>query len=146
MTVLDARTWVEHLSQHECWNLLSRAGVGRIGVLVDSAPEIYPLNFVVDDHTIVFRTEAGNKLRGLDRSPTVCFEADGFDLTMRQGWSVLVKGRAEDVVDSSRLHELRKLPLEYWAIGDKPHWIRITPMEVTGRRIDRQNPQEQEDK
>jgi nitroimidazol reductase NimA-like FMN-containing flavoprotein (pyridoxamine 5'-phosphate oxidase superfamily) len=137
MAVVDARTWVEHLSQKECWELLTHAGVGRIGVLVDSSPEIYPLNFVVHDHTIVFRTESGNKLRGLDRNPTVCFEADGYDLATRVGWSVLVKGRAEDVVDSETLHALRQLPLEYWSVGDKPHWIRITPIEVTGRRIDR---------
>ena len=137
MTVVDARTWVEHLSQHECWELLAGAGVGRIGVLVDSAPEIYPLNFVVDGTSLVFRTESGSKLRGLDRNPTVCFEADGFDLATRKGWSVLVKGRAEDVVASEQLHRLRQLPLEYWGIGDKPHWIRVVPSEVTGRRIDR---------
>jgi nitroimidazol reductase NimA-like FMN-containing flavoprotein (pyridoxamine 5'-phosphate oxidase superfamily) len=137
MAVVDARTWVEHLSQRECWELLAHAGVGRIGVLVDSAPEIYPLNFVVDDHSIVFRTEVGSKLRGVNRSPTVCFEADGFDLTTHKGWSVLVKGRAEDVLDVESLRGLRQLPLEYWSVGEKSHWIRITPIEVTGRRIDR---------
>jgi nitroimidazol reductase NimA-like FMN-containing flavoprotein (pyridoxamine 5'-phosphate oxidase superfamily) len=137
MAVVDARTWVEHLSQRDCWQLLSHAGVGRIGVLVDSAPEIYPLNFVVDDNTIVFRTEVGSKLRGLDRSPTVCFEADSYDLERRTGWSVLVKGRAEDVVDSDRLSLLRRLALDYWTVGEKSHWIRITPIEVTGRRIER---------
>ncbi|HVT77108.1 MAG TPA: pyridoxamine 5'-phosphate oxidase family protein [Acidimicrobiales bacterium] len=135
MAVVDARTWVEHLSQHECWELLAAAGVGRIGVTVDGAPEIYPLNFVVADHSIVFRTEVGSKLRSVDRFPTVCFEADGFDLASRTGWSVLVKGRAEEVLDAGRLHGLRQLPLEYWAVGEKTHWIRIEPIEVTGRRI-----------
>jgi uncharacterized protein len=140
MAVVDARTWVQHLSQHECWELLSQAGVGRIGVMVDSAPEIYPVNFVVHDQTIVFRTDTGSKLRGLDRSPTVCFEADAFELDARRGWSVLVKGRAEEVLDVEALRVMRQLPLEYWSIGDKPHWIRIAPVEVTGRRIDRPQP------
>ncbi|HVV36153.1 MAG TPA: pyridoxamine 5'-phosphate oxidase family protein [Acidimicrobiales bacterium] len=135
MAVVDARTWVEHLSQHECWELLAAAGVGRIGVTVDGAPEIYPLNFVVADHSIVFRTDVGSKLRSVDRFPTVCFEADGFDLASRTGWSVLVKGRAEEVLDASRLHGLRQLPLEYWTVGEKTHWIRIEPIEVTGRRV-----------
>ncbi|MEA2932460.1 MAG: hypothetical protein QOI56_1245, partial [Actinomycetota bacterium] len=29
------------------------------------------------------------------------------------------------------------LPLQSWAIGQKAHWIRIRPTEVTGRRIHR---------
>jgi nitroimidazol reductase NimA-like FMN-containing flavoprotein (pyridoxamine 5'-phosphate oxidase superfamily) len=95
------------------------------------------LNFVVHDHSIVFRTDVGSKLRGLDRSPTVCFEADSYDLDTRKGWSVLVKGRAEEVLDVERLGLLRRLPLEYWTVGGKSHWIRIAPIEVTGRRIDR---------
>lgn len=59
MAVTEGRTWLEYLSQPLCWDLLEQAEVGRIGVVVDSAPESYPLNFVVHDHTIVFRTDAG---------------------------------------------------------------------------------------
>jgi uncharacterized protein len=136
METAAGRTWVEHLSQHECWELLACAVVGRIGVLVDSAPEIYPVNFVVRDHSIVFRTDVGSKLRGLERSPSVCFEVDGYDLATRVGWSVLVKGRAEDVIDAAQLQRLSDLALEFWAVGAKAHWIRIAPGEVTGRRIE----------
>lgn len=46
--------------------------MGRVGVLVDSAPEIYPVNHVVDRQTIVFRTDTGSKLGGLDRSSSPC--------------------------------------------------------------------------
>ena len=137
MAVIDGRTWLEHLSQSECWEKLSRAGVGRVGVLIDSAPEIYPVNFVVDDHTIVFRTDAGNKLDGIDRSPTVCFEADALDLDEHIGWSVLVKGRATEIVTPAERRAAASLPLEFWAFGPKAHWIRIRPTEVTGRAIRR---------
>jgi hypothetical protein len=27
------------------------------------------------------------------------------------------------------------LQLDYWTVGAKEHWVRITPTEVTGRRI-----------
>src|SRR5829696_7237901 len=97
MPVIDSRTWLEHLGQDRSWDLLGRSPVGRIGVLVDSAPEIYPVNFVVDDRTIVFRTDAGTKLASLGRNPSVCFQVDGIDPENRTGWSVLVKGRAEEV-------------------------------------------------
>jgi len=63
MAVIDGRNWLERLSQKDCWELLASTPVGRIGVLNDSAPEIYPVNHVVDEHTIVFRTDPGTKLR-----------------------------------------------------------------------------------
>lgn len=61
MAVIDGRTWLEHLSTPECWRLLAQSPVGRVGVLVDSAPEIYPVNHVVDEQTVVFRTDPGSK-------------------------------------------------------------------------------------
>jgi len=137
MAVIDGRTWFEHLNAGECWRLLGITPVGRIGVLVDSAPEIYPVNYTVDRDTIVFRTAPGQKLRGLDRSPSVCFQIDGIDPEARTGWSVLVKGRAADVTNPDELEHLRQLPLEYWNVGDRPNWIRIRPAEVTGRRVHR---------
>lgn len=132
--LVHGRTWVEHLNVDDCWTLIGAVPVGRLGVLVDSAPEIYPVNHVVDGHSIVFRTDVGSKLYGLLRSPAVCYEVDDVDPVARTGWSVLVKGRAEE------LHDLEDRPravppLEVWATGARPHWIRIVPDEVTGRRI-----------
>lgn len=135
MAVIDGRTWLEHLSTPECWRLLALSPVGRVGVLVDSAPEIYPVNHVVDDQTVVFRTDPGSKLRGLDRSPSVCFEVDDMNVTDRTGWSVLVKGQAVELTDANELRSAHGLPLRFWALGEKGHWIRIRPREVTGRRI-----------
>ena len=83
----------------------------------------------------MFRTDAGSKLRGLDRSPSVCFEADGIDVHELTGWSVLVKGRAVELHGIDELRHAAELPLRFWAMGDKAHWIRIKPSEVTGRRI-----------
>jgi len=140
VAVIDGRNWLERLNQRDCWQFLATTPVGRIGVLNDSAPEIYPVNHVVDGHTIVFRTEPGTKLRGLLRSPAVCYEVDGLDPATAAGWSVLIKGRATEVHDPQELRHLAELPLEYWALGDKHHWIRITPTEVTGRRIWRPPP------
>lgn len=135
MAVLDGRTWLEHLSPRECWVLLEDHLVGRVGVLVDSAPEIYPVNYAVDDRTIVFRTDPGSKLRAVERSPSVCFQIDGVDVETASGWSVLVKGRAVGIHDVEGLRRARALKLELWSLGDKANWIRIEPAEVTGRRI-----------
>jgi nitroimidazol reductase NimA-like FMN-containing flavoprotein (pyridoxamine 5'-phosphate oxidase superfamily) len=134
---IDQPSWMEYLGPPECWSLLSLHPVGRVGVLVDGAPEVYPVNHAVDGATIVFRTDPGNKLRALERSPLVCFEADGLNLDALTGWSVLVKGRAVEIVAPEELEQAERLPLRFWALGDKSHWIRIVPDEITGRRIHR---------
>ena len=135
MGVIEGRTWLEQLHPSECWRLVAGEEIGRVAVLVDGAPEIYPVNHVVDRETIVFRTDPGSKLRGLVRSPMVCFEVDGIDGTARKGWSVMVKGRAAELTSGDDVASAAELPLRYWPQGEKSHWIRIDPVEVTGRRI-----------
>jgi uncharacterized protein len=135
MAIIDGRTWMEHLSIVTCWELLKTTPVGRVVVMVDGAPEIFPVNFVVDDSTVAFQTAPGSKLRGLERTPTTCFEADVIDPDLHAGWSVMVKGRAVDVTGADEHARLRSLPLTLWTAGVKDHWVRIRPTEVTGRRI-----------
>jgi len=135
MSTVEGLTWVEYLSTEECWALVGAMPVGRIGVLVDSAPEIYPMNHVVDGATVVFRTDVGSKLIGLLRSPAVCYEVDDVDLVTRTGWSVLIKGRAEELHDIEDRRRVAATPLHVWATGTRHHWIRIVPDEITGRRI-----------
>ena len=138
LPVIDARTLLEHVPPDECWELLASARVGRIGVVVDGAPEVYPLNFVVDGRSVVFRTDPGNKLSSLRRNPLVCVEIDGFDFEAHTGWSVLLKGRVSEVSDAVELRELAELPLRFWTEGQKSHWMRIEPTQVvTGRRLDK---------
>jgi nitroimidazol reductase NimA-like FMN-containing flavoprotein (pyridoxamine 5'-phosphate oxidase superfamily) len=132
--------WMEHLSIEECWRLLAAGPAGRLGVLVDSAPEIYPVNHVVDRGTIVFRTGAGTKRRGFDRSPSVCFEVDQIDGRDATGWSVLVKGRAIELTDPEDIRLAGLLPLHLWAFEEGTRFVRIVPAEVTGRRIGRDGP------
>jgi nitroimidazol reductase NimA-like FMN-containing flavoprotein (pyridoxamine 5'-phosphate oxidase superfamily) len=137
------RDGFEHLDELTCWALLASAPVGRIGVVVDGAAEVYPVNHVVDRQpngalTVVFRTDPGTKLASLAGTPGVCFEADDLDHERRSGWSVLVKGRARQVrelADADERDRVEHLPVGTWDPGPKRHWIRIEPTEVTGRRI-----------
>ena len=135
MAIVDGRTWMEHLSTETCWELLGTTPVGRVVVTVDGAPEVYPVNFVVDGRSVAFRSAPGSKLRGLERFPTTCFEADVIDPDLHTGWSVMVKGRAVDVTGPGERSRLASMPLTVWTAGAKDHWVRIRPTEVTGRRI-----------
>ena len=52
------------LDSDACWSMLQQAEVGRLAVSLDGDLEIFPVNFVVDNRTVVFRTAAGTKLAG----------------------------------------------------------------------------------
>jgi hypothetical protein len=67
----------------------------------------------------------------------VVFEVDETDEQTRSGWSVVVHGLAQEVTaaDTRTLERVRALPLEPWAEGRKPYYVRITPRFVSGRRV-----------
>jgi nitroimidazol reductase NimA-like FMN-containing flavoprotein (pyridoxamine 5'-phosphate oxidase superfamily) len=133
--ITDPRTWLEILGTEACWDLLDNTSAGRLAVVTDNRPQIFPVNYAIEDRTIVFRTEAGSKLAALDGNPNVCFEIDRLDVAEKKGWSVLVQGQASAVRRPDELHTLDALHLEFWATGDKPNYVRITPTVVSGRRI-----------
>jgi nitroimidazol reductase NimA-like FMN-containing flavoprotein (pyridoxamine 5'-phosphate oxidase superfamily) len=137
MAIADNEAWVEHLNPTACWDLLAQCPVGRLGVVVDGSPEIFPVNFRVDGHSIVFRTDRGQKVYAIARHPDVCFEVDNADDGSRTGWSVLVKGRAADLSTTDAHAAATALRLESWTFGAKDHWIRVIPTHVSGRRIHR---------
>src|SRR6185312_28622 len=80
------------LSLHECWSLLASTALGRLVTSVDNRPEIFPVNFVVQNRTVLFRTAEGTKLVSAAINNSVVFEADDHDVA--QAWSVIVRGIA----------------------------------------------------
>jgi nitroimidazol reductase NimA-like FMN-containing flavoprotein (pyridoxamine 5'-phosphate oxidase superfamily) len=126
--------WLE-LTKSECFELLARKRLGRVAVVDDLGPIVFPVNFVLDRHMVVLRTDAGTKLDAAIRGSRVAFEIDGTDPATHTGWSVVVRGQAVEVTDPAELARLRKLPLHPWAPGAKTHYVRILPAVLTGRRI-----------
>lgn len=125
---------LEELRRDECLALLSRNHLGRLAVVVGGRPLVFPVNYCLDGDRVVFRTDTGTKLHGALGGP-VAFEIDGVDTLYHGGWSVLVVGDAEEIVEPAERERLSQLPLGLWAGGEKPHWIRIRPAAVTGRRL-----------
>lgn len=66
------------LTVSACWELLRQAVVGRLAVVVDGGPEIFPVNYLVDHGSIIFRTAEGTKLANAIDGP-VAFEVDDYD-------------------------------------------------------------------
>jgi uncharacterized protein len=126
--------WQE-LTKAECFELLAGEHLGRVAVADDRGPVVFPVNFVLDRYTVVFRTEEGTKLHAAIRGSRVCFEADRTDQAARTGWSVIVRGEITEVTDPDELARLRELPLQVWAPGTRDRYVRVLPAVLTGRRI-----------
>jgi len=54
-----------------------------------------------------------------------------------QGWSVAVHGFGRDITHAvdPESGRLRQLPVQPWAPGRRDQWFKITPTEITGRRL-----------
>jgi len=122
------------LDEDECWRLLSGAEVGRLAISIANRPDIFPVNFVLDDRTIVFRTDEGTKLAAAVLTPSVAFETDGVD--GGKAWSVVVTGRAREIEKMEELYAAVELPIHPWQRAPKHRYVRIVPDQVSGRRFD----------
>jgi nitroimidazol reductase NimA-like FMN-containing flavoprotein (pyridoxamine 5'-phosphate oxidase superfamily) len=116
--------------------LLEQHTFGRIAVMVEGQPQIFPVNYAVMNRIIVFRTAPGTKLSYAPTSK-VAFEIDDYDASTGVGWSVLVQGVALDA--TSALDDIswtaRGAVPHPLAPGEKAHRIAISPEQVTGRRF-----------
>jgi nitroimidazol reductase NimA-like FMN-containing flavoprotein (pyridoxamine 5'-phosphate oxidase superfamily) len=125
----------ETLTHRECMDLLKTAQVGRLAVVVGHYPEVFPVNYRLDDSVVVFGTQVGTKLAAAHHH-NVGFEVDWLDPHTRTGWSVLVLGMAEDV-EGHRVDTLMRrtqaVGASPWVGGDHLHLVRIIPASVTGR-------------
>jgi uncharacterized protein len=126
---------MEHLDEDSCWALLRTTSVGRLAVDDGGRPDIFPVNFVVDGGTIVFRSGAGTKLAAAVLMRWVALEIDGFDYDDRTAWSVVVKGTASTVDGLDDVLAVESLRLEPWVDSAKPVFVRISARDVTGRRF-----------
>jgi uncharacterized protein len=129
---------LEVLDAEECYRLLGTQEIGRLGVNADHYPLIFPVNYGIDRvGAIVIRTGPGTKLSAGDHA-NVTFEVDQIDPATRSGWSVLVRGLAEEVADRHHVELVERTKatdVTPWAGGDRSHWLRLIPHKVTGRRV-----------
>ena len=127
---------LEVLSEEECQKLLAGRTVGRIAFTVDGQPEIFPVNYVADGSTIVFRT--GDETRLLESAQRrVAFEVDDWDTTAGMAWSVMVRGVVQEITGGLDKYSvaLRSRPVVPLPPGRRERWLAVYPSEVSGRRF-----------
>jgi uncharacterized protein len=124
------------LPRDESLDLLRSVPVGRIVFTEHAMPAIRPVNFaIMADGDIVIRTGPGSKLSAATRRAIVAFEADQISDASRDGWSVVVTGRARHVTSPEEIAEIDGAMPRPWASGERHDVIRITADIVEGRRL-----------
>lgn len=88
-------TGLDVLDEAECVRLLGTETVGRLGVVIDNEPQVFPVNFALAGDDIVMHSEHGTKLMASLSGPVV-FEVEHLDQDTLSGWSVMVHGTAAD--------------------------------------------------
>ena|ERR1700676_902135 len=133
MSAADAPVTV--LGEDESWSLLSSMSLGRFVTCLGGQPEIFPVNFVTQRPTVLFRTAEGTKLFSAAMNGRVAFEADYHDPARTDGWSVIVKGSAHVLSTSAELEEAQRAQLRTWTATVKRRYVRVIASEITGRRF-----------
>ncbi len=121
------------LNDDDSWDLLSSVSLGRFVATVGDRLEIFPVNFVVQRHTVLFRTAEGTKLFSTVVSDEVLFEAD--DHNVAEGWSVIVRGRGHVLGTTDEIDEAERAGLYPWVATEKLRFVRIIPKAISGRRF-----------
>ena len=131
--------WLEELSLDQCWALLRGTAIGRIGFLADEMLAVLPVNYrVVEAHGVTpgrwlaLRTRPGNVIERA--SLMVAFEIDGFEVSNRQGWSVLVRGTLHHV-DPDPASFRERFDSDPWLAAERDAWLIVEPFAITGRRL-----------
>ena len=124
---------VRVLCDDEAWDLLSGVALGRLVTAGGGQVEIFPINFVAQDRSVLFRTAEGTKLFGAVMNDSVLFEAD--DHTDAGGWSVVIRGTARVLSTAADIREPDRAQLVPWIPTEKLRYVRITPNDVSGRHF-----------
>lgn len=124
------------LTYEECVRGLGAGVVGRVGIALPDGPRIVPVNYTVLDEAIVLRTSPYSELGTYGVGALIAFEVDDFDSDLREGWSVVVRGRTSRIDDPDELRRLQQSwDPQPWAAGMRTLHLRLPWQQLSGRRL-----------
>ena len=123
------------LDREECLELLAAKSVGRIAYAADYGARILPVNYVLADDSIIFRTVPDGQIFHHALNSMCAFEIDDTDEFFESGWSVIALGRLQLATGDDFDHmRYGKLP-QPWATGGRHMFVRLPCTQVSGRRV-----------
>lgn len=121
------------LTAYDCWGLLEHDEVARVAWTGPDGVAIVPVSYLVADGALWFRTQPYTALARQCVGGRVAVEVDHLERSNRTAWSVVVIGTAEPVPVDEVPEPVASM--EVWVPGPRSFFIRVTPIEVTGRRV-----------
>jgi nitroimidazol reductase NimA-like FMN-containing flavoprotein (pyridoxamine 5'-phosphate oxidase superfamily) len=128
---------VHVLHPEESWEFLRGREFGRLAFHLLDEVHIVPINYVVEEHRLLFLTAEGSKLLGLTMNADVAFEVD--QIEGEHATSVIARGRARQLIGAAAWVADR-LPMRPWVGTPKYIVVEIIVDEVSGRRFDLSRP------
>ena len=126
---------IQNLSDEESLELLATKTFGRLVVRRKDDMDLFPLNYLVHEGEIYFRTAEGSKMFSLTLNNDVLFEADNVDGDSQEAWSVVVKGTARTLSSNAEIEAADQLPLKPWLPTLKYNYVVVSPNEISGRKF-----------
>jgi uncharacterized protein len=114
-----------------CLAMLTTQAVGRL-VLTRFGPFVAPVNYAVVQEALVFRVDEGSPAAS-GAGATAVFEVDVIDELHHAGWSVVVRGRIDDITEEALTDPELWERVQPWAPGPKNRCLRLHIEQVTGR-------------
>ena len=136
----EATGSISTMPSEVCLTLLMGATVGLVAFIGEGGrQELMPVNFVVIDREIYFRTSPSGFLSALaDGGNNVAFGVHQVDSVSGQGWNVTVRGETTRVDDPASVEIIDASGLGMpWAGGDRRLIVKIVIREIDGRRVSR---------
>lgn len=121
------------LDVERCRRLLRTHELGRLAIRRGDTVDIFPINYLVFDDQLYFRSAPGSKLMDLTESPNIAFEIDG--RSGRQLWSVVVHGVARRLSADEEIERSGIQSLQTAQGGEKVNYVTIRIDEISGREF-----------
>ena len=128
----------KRLNTQQYWEVLAKAVSGTLAVSFAGQPDLFAVEFQVQEEKILVCTPQGEMLVQLTINPSVAFEVQG--ILAGSKWSVVVKGTARELQSWTEIHALQEKGLQPWSKDGV--LVEITPTAVLGRRMKASSVQE----
>jgi nitroimidazol reductase NimA-like FMN-containing flavoprotein (pyridoxamine 5'-phosphate oxidase superfamily) len=120
------------LTHVQCWDLLGETGVGHLALRAQPhGVDIMPINYLIHNRELYFRSAPGTKLEELALHPHVAVQVE-----QRQDgrWSsVVLKGVAKRLAFDDEILASGVTRLVTSGPGEKANYVRVVPDAITGR-------------
>jgi uncharacterized protein len=98
--------FVEEMTKGECFGVLGRSRLGRLGCARDNQPYVVPIYFVYQEPYLYGFTTPGQKVEWMRSNPLVCVELD--EVEGNECWmSIVIFGHYEELPETAEDEQQR---------------------------------------